>query len=83
MVGSTYRPRLSETSTDCCDRLALRRSPGGRIQRTNGWRQFAMYRAATQSGTLSVIFALSGLGEARIDNVAIEVLQKPALTPAR
>jgi hypothetical protein len=51
-----------------------------RIQRTNGWRQFAMYRAATQSGTLSVIFALSGLGEARIDDVAIEVLQSAALT---
>ncbi len=51
-----------------------------RIQRTNGWRQFAMYRVAAQSGTMSVIFALSGLGEARIDDVAIQALQSSAFT---
>jgi hypothetical protein len=51
-----------------------------RVPRTDGWRQFAMYRAATQSGTLSVIFALSGLGEARIDDVAVEVLQSTSLS---
>ena len=54
-----------------------------RIQRTNGWRQFAMYRVATQSGTMSVIFALSGLGEARIDDVAIQVLQTAAAVTQR
>jgi hypothetical protein len=54
-----------------------------RIQRTNGWKEFAMYRVAAQPGTMSVIFALSGLGEAQIDDVAIEVLQGPMSQPLR
>jgi len=49
-----------------------------RVQRTDGWKEFAMYRVVPQAGTLSVIFALSGLGEAQIDDVAIEILQGSA-----
>ena len=46
-----------------------------RIGRTPDWRQFALYRAAPRSGALYVTFALSGLGEAWLDDVEIQVLQ--------
>jgi hypothetical protein len=45
-----------------------------RIDKTDGWRQFALYRAAPQSGNFGVTFALSGLGEACLDDVYIQVL---------
>ncbi len=48
-----------------------------RIGRTNGWKQFALYRVAPQSGAMYVTFALSGLGEAWIDDVAVQVLDAP------
>jgi hypothetical protein len=38
------------------------------------WRQFALYRLAPQSGAMCVSFALSGLGEARLDDVVIQVV---------
>jgi hypothetical protein len=44
-----------------------------RIDRTAGWQEFTLYRAALQSGAVTVTFALSGLGEARLDDVSIEV----------
>jgi len=46
-----------------------------RIGKTNGWRPFALYRAATQSGPMCVTFALSGMGEAWLDDVEIEVVE--------
>ena len=46
-----------------------------RIGQTKGWQQFALYRVAPQSGTMWVTFALSGLGEARLDDVAIQVVE--------
>jgi len=45
-----------------------------RIGRTSQWQQFAVYRVAPQSGQMTVTFALSGLGEARLDDVTIQVL---------
>ena len=54
-----------------------------RIGKTNGWRQFAMYRAATQSGPMCVTFALSGIGEAWLDDVAIQVLEPASATAQR
>ncbi len=47
------------------------------------WRQFALYRVAPQSGPMCVTFALSGLGEARLDDVAIQVLERPATLTQR
>ena len=44
------------------------------------WRQFALYRVAPQSGAMCVTFALTGLGEARLDDVAIQVLEGPVTT---
>ncbi len=54
-----------------------------RIGPTDGWRQFALYRAAPQSGAMCVTFALSGLGEARLDDVAIQVVEGPAAMSQR
>jgi len=45
-----------------------------RIGPTGDWRQFALYRVAVESGPMCVTFALSGMGEAWLDDVAIQVL---------
>jgi hypothetical protein len=55
---------------DSCSGEAL----AERIATTKDWRQFAIYRAATQSGPMCVSFALNGLGEAWLDDVAIQVI---------
>jgi hypothetical protein len=40
------------------------------------WRQFTSYRAAGRSGPMAVTFALSGLGEAWIDDVSIQIVER-------
>jgi hypothetical protein len=46
-----------------------------RIGQTGGdWRQFVLYRAVPRAGPLSITFALSGLGEASVDDVSVQVL---------
>ena len=47
---------------------------GERIRLTQGWREFTLYRAVPQTGDLTVTFALTGLGEASIDDLAISLL---------
>lgn len=54
-----------------------------RIGKTDGWRQFVLYRVAPQSGAMCVTFALSGMGEAHIDDVAIQVVEGPAAVSRR
>ena len=63
-----------------------------RVDRTVGWQPFTLYRAAPQSSQVTVTFVLSGLGEARIDDVTIETLdpmsngemtQRPAVPTGR
>lgn len=51
-----------------------------RIGRTKGWRAFTLFRVAPRSGSLRVTFALTGLGEARIDDVSIRALH-PGVPP--
>lgn len=46
-----------------------------RFGETKGWREFTLYRVAPRSGEVTVTFALTGLGEARVDDVAIEVIR--------
>jgi len=46
-----------------------------RIGQTDGWQEFTMYRVAPQSGHLTVKFALSGLGEAWIDDVTVQPVE--------
>jgi hypothetical protein len=48
------------------------------VQKTKEWRRFELYRVATQTGPLTVSFAMSGIGEAWLDDVAIQVLDLPA-----
>ncbi len=48
--------------------LALRFSP------TGSWRRFIIYRAAPQAGQVSVTFAVTGMGEAWIDDVTIQTV---------
>jgi len=65
--------------TGSVDGLMIFDSLGGealaeRIGRTTDWKEFALYRVVPQSGTMNVTFALSGLGEARIDDVYVQVL---------
>ena len=46
-----------------------------RIDKTAGWREFTMFRVAPQSGPMSLTFVLTGLGEVRLDDVTVEVLE--------
>jgi len=45
-----------------------------RIGQTAGWQQLALYRIAPRSGPMTVTFALTGLGEAHLDDVMIQPL---------
>ncbi len=45
-----------------------------RIRGTSGWQEFGLYRVAPQSGTVTVTFALTGLGEAWLDDVTIQAI---------
>ncbi|WP_254510117.1 hypothetical protein [Anatilimnocola floriformis] len=45
-----------------------------RMRLTRGWRQFTIYRAVPESGDLVLTFALTGLGEAWIDDVQVNLL---------
>ena len=52
-----------------------------RIGETSGWRQFALYRAATSSGNMTVTFALTGLGEVCIDDVSVRIVRRGTPLP--
>ena len=41
----------------------------------DGWREFVMYRAAPRADNATVTFALTGVGEAWIDNVSIQTIR--------
>jgi hypothetical protein len=45
-----------------------------RIVHTSGWQRFTLYRAAAGAETLTVTFALTGFGEAWIDDVRIQAI---------
>ena len=45
-----------------------------RIGQTEGWQRFTLYRIAAESGRVTVTFALSGVGEACLDDVTIRPL---------
>lgn len=46
-----------------------------RIGQTRGWQEFSLYRMAPQTGPITVTFALSGVGLARLDDITIEPVQ--------
>lgn len=55
-----------------------------RIGVTSGWKEVKLYRAAPAAGEMTVTVALTGLGEAFIDDLTIEplVTSMPSRTPA-
>ena len=65
--------------TGSVDGLLIVDSLGGealaaRIDQTPGWQQFTLYRIAPQSGPVTITFALTGIGEAWLDDVTIQPL---------
>jgi hypothetical protein len=56
---------------------------GDRVRTTQGWRELTLYRAAGQTGDLTVTFALTGLGEAWVDDLAVSVLDPEPLRPVQ
>ncbi len=46
-----------------------------RLDKTAGWREFTTYRVVPQSGPMALTFVLTGLGEVRLDDVTIEVME--------
>jgi hypothetical protein len=54
-----------------------------RITQTEGWHEFVMYRAAPHAGNLTVKLALTGLGEAWIDELSVRPIRRAdAVAPA-
>jgi hypothetical protein len=51
-----------------------------RIHKTSNWQEFTVYRAVPRSGPMTVTFVLSGLGEVRLDDWSIHVLEAPTAT---
>ncbi|MEZ6070235.1 MAG: hypothetical protein R3C10_08140 [Pirellulales bacterium] len=52
-----------------------------RFNQTGDWREFTLYRAAPQTTELTLTFALTGVGEASIDDLTIEPVLRPATPP--
>lgn len=46
-----------------------------RIDRTNGWQEFTLYRRCPQDGDIVLTFTLTGDSEVRLDDVSVCVLQ--------
>ncbi len=47
-----------------------------RFSRTDGWQEFTLYRVATQSGHMAMTFVLTGLGEAWLDDVTVQPVER-------
>ncbi len=78
--GWAYVPR---PITGSLDGLLIFDSLGGeplaeRIGQANAWKEFTLYRAAPASGKLTITIAMTGLGEASIDNLTVErIIRRP------
>jgi hypothetical protein len=73
--------RITQPITGSVDGLLVIDSLSGeamalRVAKAENWRQFTMYRAAGRLGSMTITFAMSGLGEAWIDDVTIQVVQR-------
>jgi len=54
-----------------------------RIGKTSGWEEFTLYRLAPEQGQVSITFALSGIGEAWLDDVTIHLMPLGGARAAR
>ena len=73
--------RLSEPLVGSVDGLQITDSLGGpdlalRIHEAPSWQPFRLIRAATSDARVSVTIALSGLGKAQVDDIALRVVQR-------
>jgi len=71
--------RVPKPIVGSVDRLLIMDSLGGpalaqRIERTEGWEPLTLYRYAAEPTTLEVTVALTGLGEASIDDMRVTIL---------
>jgi hypothetical protein len=78
--------RISEPITGSVDGLLVIDSLTGpslaqRITTPGEWQPFTIYRGVPQSGTMTVTFALSGLGEAWLDDIIIRPVLHPGAAP--
>ena len=68
--------RVTQPIVGSVDGLMIIDSLGGqplaeRFNQTDGWHEFVMYRAAPYAQDVTVTFALTGIGQAWIDDVSI------------
>ncbi len=73
--------RVPKPITGSVDGLLVFDSIGGeplaeRIGKTDGWKQLVLYRVAPQDGPVTVTFALTGIGDAWIDDVTVEPMSR-------
>jgi hypothetical protein len=73
--------RVLQPIVGSVDGLMIIDSLGGqplaqRIDHTDGWREFVMYRAAPYAEDLTLTFALTGIGQAWIDDVSIRPIRR-------
>jgi hypothetical protein len=81
------RVRVSTPVRGSVDGLLVVDSLGGeglaeRFGQTSGWEEFVIYRAAPSNGDVTVTFALTGFGEAMIDDVEIRSMRLPGDIPS-
>jgi hypothetical protein len=50
-----------------------------RIPATSGWQEFTLYRAVATDSDLRVTFALTGIGEALLDEVTVRTVDVPKI----
>ncbi len=80
--------RVPVAITGSVDGLMILDSIGGeamaeRALKTPGWREFFLYRVAPSDGPVWITFALTGLGNAWIDDVTIQTISPRTAAPAR
>src|SRR5204862_176311 len=75
--GRCLRGKLCDAAVLC----RFRRRPAGGERRgqpaARGWQEFTLYRAAPAAGSLTVTLAMSGLGEAFVDDLTVRVVNLP------
>jgi hypothetical protein len=54
------------------------RSMAENVIRTEGWQEFAIYRCADEDTQFRFKFELTGIGQAMIDEVTVQVIDLPA-----
>jgi hypothetical protein len=74
--------RVPVAITGSVDGLMILDSIGGealaeRALKTPGWREVVLYRIAAQDGPVWITFAMTGLGDAWIDDVSIQTIGPP------